>query len=501
MKKLLIFVVAIMFAFGFSSCDNGVHNSLGEFDGYSISGEGAEGLTFEATGAIPLVKTDDAYTVELVPTSSTITFCFVKTGGNWTGQLGGDVMSATTNIPIGIEFESVDNGNGGFNGTFKNLMANTSYTLIVGGNPSDVQLSLLGSDGIDGTAFYISFYTGKNSSNKINESKNFANADKKVISHKMENKEFSFIFAYKETLYYSVENVVTGEIAEEQKEFKDAVEYLFTVEQNTTTKAFSVKCEEVAALENAVVISNLKHNNDFYKETDFVEGKLGVYITAQRNEFEFYVQRKGSDDLVWAKGNNDIEADTDFVELKYIDNRNISNDASFAPTKITPVKVNGLEVGKIYLVSFNYASAVLSAKVVEAPYPNFDKYALWSNVYGSSWDKGPNNMDPSVLPYPVFETKEKNIYSLEFKPALDYLEFGLKSPESGHTDKNWREGPYNNGSWIGGGASLSGTGKAEFNPIGGDNSKITNLSPDTTYILTLVLTTLGTAEITVVEKN
>lgn len=370
MKKLLSFLAAGALALGLIGCSGDLHDSAGEFDGYSITGEGFSEAnpSWNGAGSEKLLSDGDAYSVKITPTGSTVIFCLVKTGGNWTGQINGDKISATSDIPSGIEYESADNGNGGYNAVLKNLVAGTIYTLKFGGNTGAVQISLTGADGIDASAFYISFYTIKDG--KVNESKNFANKDKKAVGNKMENKKFSFVSGYTETLFYSVENAVTGEIYSNKKEFVSGKEYSFEVKGGANS--FSVEEKDVGIFEHAELISNRGHDYDFYKEMKF---EKTIYFESDGNPFKFYLKRDSSGDMFWDTGS--IELDKE-LSLRYVDNRNVEADGNFKAKEVSYVSMPAFENEKWYSLSFLGTEAdELKVKVENATLPDLSGHALY----------------------------------------------------------------------------------------------------------------------------
>ncbi|MDD7416220.1 MAG: hypothetical protein PUK48_02515 [Spirochaetales bacterium] len=338
MKKLLSVFAAAAVLFGLVSCDNlpdelNMHDSAGEFEGYSITGEGANGLGWNGAGDYALVRDGDVYTVDLVAASSKIIFCFVKTGGAWTDQINGDVMTGKT-LPAGITYEAVDNNNGGFNATLNNLVTGASYTLKVSGNPTAVEISLDGPEGVDPATFYTLFYTEADGSN---ESKTFENADKRSVMKAMakgsDKYTFSFIALADETLKYKIDNLVVPTLKE--------TEYSLPVEKNTEyeitvdAKTFAVTEATIDLLKNVEVISNNAHDYDFYAE--------GNQFVATRSEILFYVNRKaGNSSFGWGnKETLSVDANGDgSVTLSYVESKK--------DPEANAVKITGLKAGTCY---------------------------------------------------------------------------------------------------------------------------------------------------------
>ena len=378
MKKLLSVFAAAAVLFGLVSCDNlpdelNMHDSAGEFEGYSITGEGADGLGWNGAGDYALVRDGDVYTVDLVAKSSKIIFCFVKTGGAWTDQINGDVMTGKT-LPAGITYEAVDNNNGGFNATLNNLVTDAKYTLKVSGNPTAVEISLDGPEGVDPATFYTLFYTEADGSN---ESKTFENADKRSVMKAMakgpDKYTFSFIALADETLKYKIDNLVVPTLKE--------TEYSLPVEKNTEyeitvdAKTFAVTDATIDLLKNAEVISNNAHDYDFFAEN--ITGKF----VATRSEVLFYINRKaGNSSFGWGnKETLSVDANGDgSVTLSYVESKE--------DPEANAVKITGLKPGNCYTLSLNEVSDnKVEAEIVLVPLVDLNSPKLGLNGNMNGW--------------------------------------------------------------------------------------------------------------------
>ena len=133
MKKILTGVIAAAaLLFGFASCSGDLHDKVVtklEFGSdYYLAGDMTN---WEKGPLIPMTadESDPAkFWAVFDATGEAQNFCFTK-DASWTGQIGGDLISAGT-LGKDIKYESKDNGFGGFNANLSGLVSGNTYKLV-----------------------------------------------------------------------------------------------------------------------------------------------------------------------------------------------------------------------------------------------------------------------------------------------------------------------------------------------------------------------------------
>ena len=132
MKKILSVFAAAAVLFGFASCSGDLHDKevvkLEFGSDYYLAGDMTN---WEKGPLIPMTadESDPAkFWAVFDATADAQNFCFTKDAA-WTGQLGGDVISAGT-LGKDIKYESKDNGFGGFNANLSGLVSGNTYKLV-----------------------------------------------------------------------------------------------------------------------------------------------------------------------------------------------------------------------------------------------------------------------------------------------------------------------------------------------------------------------------------
>ena len=132
MKKILSVFAAAALLFGFASCSGDLHDKVVtklEFGSdYYLAGDMTN---WEKGTLIPMTadESDPAkFWAVFDATGEAQSFCFTK-DASWTGQIGGDLISAGT-LGKDIKYESKDNGFGGFNANFSGLVSGNTYKLV-----------------------------------------------------------------------------------------------------------------------------------------------------------------------------------------------------------------------------------------------------------------------------------------------------------------------------------------------------------------------------------
>ena len=412
------------------------------------------------------MRNGDVYTVDLVAKSSKITFCFVKTGGAWTDQIYGDVMTGKT-LPAGITYEAVDNNNGGFNARLNNLVTDASYTLKVSGNPTAVEISLVGPEGVDPATFYTLFYTEADGSN---ESKTFENADKRSVMKAMakgsDKYTFSFIALADETLKYKIDNLVVPTLKE--------TEYSLPVEKNTEyeitvdAKTFAVTDATIDLLKNAEVISNNAHDYDFYAE------RITDKFIATRSDILFYVNRKaGSSAYGWGnKETLSVDANGDgSVTLSYVESKE--------DPEANAVKITGLKPGNCYTLALTKDSDYkINATISLKPLADFTGMKFKGSFDG--WDEA-NGWAGTEL-----TKKDDGTWTVDFTVTKETADF--KFGIYGNGDDKWC-----NGETITVGNDFTKVGYA------GENVTIKGAEKDKSYTL-IAKPGFGSIEVKIIEK-
>ena len=133
MKKILTGVIAAAaLLFGFASCSGDLHDKVVtklEFGSdYYLAGDMTN---WEKGPLIPMTadESDPAkFWAVFDATGEAQNFCFTK-DASWTGQIGGDLISAGT-LGKDIKYESKDNGFGGVNANLSGLVSGNTYKLV-----------------------------------------------------------------------------------------------------------------------------------------------------------------------------------------------------------------------------------------------------------------------------------------------------------------------------------------------------------------------------------
>ena len=132
MKKILSVFAAAALLFGFASCSGDLHDKVVtklEFGSdYYLAGDMTN---WEKGPLIPMTadESDPAkFWAVFDATGEAQNFCFTK-DASWTGQIGGDLISAGT-LGKDIKYESKDNGYGGFNANLSGLVSGNTYKLV-----------------------------------------------------------------------------------------------------------------------------------------------------------------------------------------------------------------------------------------------------------------------------------------------------------------------------------------------------------------------------------
>ena len=133
MKKILTGVIAAAaLLFGFASCSGDLHDKVVtklEFGSdYYLAGDMTN---WEKGPLIPMTadESDPAkFWAVFDATGEAQSFCFTKDAA-WTGQIGGDLISAGT-LGKDIKYESKDNGFGGVNANLSGLVSGNTYKLV-----------------------------------------------------------------------------------------------------------------------------------------------------------------------------------------------------------------------------------------------------------------------------------------------------------------------------------------------------------------------------------
>ncbi len=132
MKKILSVFAAAALLFGFASCSGDLHDKVVtklEFGSdYYLAGDMTN---WEKGTLIPMTadESDPAkFWAVFDATGEAQSFCFTKDVA-WTGQIGGDLISAGT-LGKDIKYESKDNGFGGVNANLSGLVSGNTYKLV-----------------------------------------------------------------------------------------------------------------------------------------------------------------------------------------------------------------------------------------------------------------------------------------------------------------------------------------------------------------------------------
>lgn len=133
MKKILTGVIAAAaLLLGFASCSGDLHDKevvkLEFGSDYYLAGDMTN---WEKGPLIPMTadESDPAkFWAVFDATADAQNFCFTK-DASWTGQIGGDLISAGT-LGKDIKYESKDNGFGGFNANLSGLVSGNTYKLV-----------------------------------------------------------------------------------------------------------------------------------------------------------------------------------------------------------------------------------------------------------------------------------------------------------------------------------------------------------------------------------
>ena len=133
MKKILsVFAAAAALLLGFASCSGDLHDKevvkLEFGSDYYLAGDMTN---WEKGPLIPMTadESDPAkFWAVFDATGEAQNFCFTK-DASWTGQIGGDLISAGT-LGKDIKYESKDNGFGGFNANLSGLVSGNTYKLV-----------------------------------------------------------------------------------------------------------------------------------------------------------------------------------------------------------------------------------------------------------------------------------------------------------------------------------------------------------------------------------
>lgn len=133
MKKILTGVIAAAaLLLGFASCSGDLHDKevvkLEFGSDYYLAGDMTN---WEKGPLIPMTadESDPAkFWAVFDATGEAQNFCFTK-DASWTGQIGGDLISAGT-LGKDIKYESKDNGYGGFNANLSGLVSGNTYKLV-----------------------------------------------------------------------------------------------------------------------------------------------------------------------------------------------------------------------------------------------------------------------------------------------------------------------------------------------------------------------------------
>ena len=133
MKKILsVFAAAAALLLGFASCSGDLHDKevvkLEFGSDYYLAGDMTN---WEKGPLIPMTadESDPAkFWAVFDATADAQNFCFTK-DASWTGQIGGDLISAGT-LGKDIKYESKDNGFGGFNANLSGLVSGNTYKLV-----------------------------------------------------------------------------------------------------------------------------------------------------------------------------------------------------------------------------------------------------------------------------------------------------------------------------------------------------------------------------------
>lgn len=133
MKKILTGVIAVAaLLLGFASCSGDLHDKevvkLEFGSDYYLAGDMTN---WEKGTLIPMTadESDPAkFWAVFDATGEAQSFCFTKDAA-WTGQIGGDLISAGT-LGKDIKYESKDNGFGGVNANLSGLVSGNTYKLV-----------------------------------------------------------------------------------------------------------------------------------------------------------------------------------------------------------------------------------------------------------------------------------------------------------------------------------------------------------------------------------
>lgn len=133
MKKILTGVIAVAaLLLGFASCSGDLHDKevvkLEFGSDYYLAGDMTN---WEKGPLIPMTadESDPAkFWAVFDATADAQNFCFTK-DASWTGQIGGDLISAGT-LGKDIKYESKDNGFGGVNANLSGLVSGNTYKLV-----------------------------------------------------------------------------------------------------------------------------------------------------------------------------------------------------------------------------------------------------------------------------------------------------------------------------------------------------------------------------------
>lgn len=133
MKKILTGVIAVAaLLLGFASCSGDLHDKevvkLEFGSDYYLAGD----MTNWGKGPLIPMTADESdpakFWAVFDATADAQNFCFTK-DASWTGQIGGDLISAGT-LGKDIKYESKDNGFGGFNANLSGLVSGNTYKLV-----------------------------------------------------------------------------------------------------------------------------------------------------------------------------------------------------------------------------------------------------------------------------------------------------------------------------------------------------------------------------------